>query len=296
MVEFFLSKYSKINRLTLIIGMALEGISLENHKRYSDLMNKYSNVQIYYKVKMPLTHIKLYEFLFEDSKRSFVGSANFSEAGLFNNEELLVESKSSYTSLFDEVLKKSLICTDNNIRKYIKLYEEVSEEIPLISQSVDSRVDFNNTTYPSNIQRSTVKNNSLVRSYKAARDAEFRIPIIYKDDSLAYRKGINAWVKKQDAYLEQSTNYIFSRHFPLDREFKVITEKNEMFTGTINSWTNNRLLLEPDIYTYLCARLGIKIGKPLSYEDLDNYGATEIWGEKIEEGIYFFDFSPRNNH
>lgn len=46
---------------------------------------------------------------------------------------------------------------------------------------------------------------------------------------------------------------------------------------------------------YLRQRLGIQSGKKITKEDLENYGRSDIGIALIGEGVYYFDFSKKNN-
>lgn len=90
MTERLLHDYPSLN-ITLYIGMTThEGLSMKNHEGFLNLTNQYGErIKIMYQITQPPTHIKLYSWIKDGSYYThFVGSANFSENGLFKLNEL----------------------------------------------------------------------------------------------------------------------------------------------------------------------------------------------------------------
>lgn len=293
-----IKKYPNI-RMNLFIGMALEGISYDDHKMYIALTKLCPTLKIYYKVNYPLNHIKLYSFFMNDnSTKNYIGSANFSEAGLLHNEELIIESSDNFQKLFKKIELKSLPINHEDIKKYITFYdkdnnlididEEDTEELSETSKVLDPSEENKNAPY-------TPPRKRLIRRFKYAHQADLKIPIILQENIQPNNRGINAWMRQQIPYLEQSTNYIFSRYFPLDTEFDIITDLEESLKGKINSVNDNRMMISPNIYEYLRRRLNLYEHREITIGDLVKYGTEEIWVEKLKDKQYFFDFSPKND-
>ncbi|MGO1432939.1 MAG: restriction endonuclease PLD domain-containing protein, partial [Ruoffia tabacinasalis] len=125
MTERLLHDYPSLN-ITLYIGMTTqhEGLSKKDHEGFLNLTNQYGErIKIMYQITQPPTHIKLYSWIKDGSYYThFVGSANFSENGLFKLNELMVESQQNFESLYLEQNKNSVPCTHPDIQKLITLY------------------------------------------------------------------------------------------------------------------------------------------------------------------------------
>lgn len=287
-------------KIRLFIGMALEGISRTDHDSYTKLMDKHSQLKIYYKIQYPLTHIKLYQFEMPDDRNvSYVGSANFSKAGFDHNQEILVKSEYNFTELFKEVLEGSLLCDEDTIFKYIIFYTEENdilmadpgEGYTIGNENIDKGTkDKGNLKYNSRSTDYIKYKNMRISRFKFAADADFKIPIMIEKDSFQDNKGINAWVRNQAPYLRQSNKYPFNQYFPLEEEFKILTDSGEVFTGQLTRGRSTQLELYPNIYGYIRSKLSLNEHRPIKYEDLMKSNLLEIWGSEIEKGIYYFDF------
>lgn len=280
--------------------MALEGLSIKDHKDYIDLMKRYEQLKIYYKIKYPLTHIKLYKFDFHNKKPiKYIGSANFSKSGFFHNQEILLKTEENFAELFNMIKDGSLLCTSDDIKRHIIFYEEDKKE-PLVNPKKKDKETLTKIR-PENDQLSTKPNNTyikykniIIKRFEYAADADFKIPIIIKNDKLQDDKGINAWIRNQTPYLRQSNKFPFTNYFPSKKEFKIITDTNEVLTGKLTEEKPTQLELYPNIYEYLKRKLSLIEHRPITYKDLSRNNLLEIWVTKIDEETYYFDFSPKN--
>jgi hypothetical protein len=107
-------------------------------------------------------------------------------------------------------------------------------------------------------------------------------------------KGINAWVRNQIPYLRQSNKFPFTEYFPLETEFKILTDTKEIFTGKLTQGKPTQMELYPNVYEYLRNKLSLNEHSPINYKDLMQNNLLEIWGSELEDGSYYFDFSPKN--
>lgn len=303
MVQQVLKDYPDL-KVKLYIGMALEGISINDHKKYIELMENYEQLNVYYKIKYPLTHIKLYEFeLLNKQSVKYIGSANFSKAGFLHNQELLLKTKENFDALFNEIDEASLLCTTDEIDKHIIFFNE--EKVDSIMASTDEKNEtpaegssaftdkYTNTKNKKN--NTYIKYNNLsIRRFKHAADADFRIPTILKHDIIQDDKGINAWVRNQTPYLRQYNKFPFTEYFPVDTEFTIITDKGEEFKGKLTEGKPTQLEIYPNVYEYFRKKLSITERRPIEYIELFENDLLEIWVTKMGEEIYYFDFSPKN--
>lgn len=290
-IEKIMELYPHLD-LNIYVGMAREGVSQENHVKYNQLMREYSGLRIYYKVYYPLTHIKLYQFIKNDNhKKAYVGSANFSEAGFFSNQELLVESNSNFEDLFNEIKNKSLLCTDSEVYTFVNFFDEDGEPISNIPEYIEESPK----VVEEKSKNSTEKNDKLrimrsLRRNLTSTNYDLKIPVMLESGKFNDNKGINAWARKQTPYLRQSNKYPFSNYFPTDREFTVIFEDGNIFEGNINTGKATELKMHPDFYMYLKNKLHIAEQRPITYEELKENNLLEIKVYKLENNEYFFKF------
>lgn len=300
-IKQVLTDYSHLT-INLYIGMALEGISLNDHKSFVELMDDFPQLNVFYKIKYPLTHIKLYQFEFSDKEFiKYVGSANFSKAGFNYNQEILLESIEDFSELFEGIDEASMLCTNEEIERFILFYNDKNDDIITNSQEKPNEVveEIPHETYRTPKQLSNNNTwiryrNLKIRRFSSLADADFRIPIIIKKDIFQEDKGINAWVRNEIPYLRQSNKFPFTDYFPLENEFKIVTDAKETFTGKLIQGKPTQMELYPNIYEYLKKKLALHEHRPIEYEDLLKNNLLEIWGAKISNDSYYFDFSPKN--
>lgn len=285
-------------KITLYIGMALEGISIHDHSEYMQLMENNPQLTVYYKIKYPLNHMKIYQFATNDhATKKFVGSANLSNAGFEYNQEILLQTDSDFTHLFKETHLKSMLCTDEKIKQHILFYDDekavnIPSSTPVVLKDDDQTDEKTNQggikeTY-------ALYKKFAIRSMKYASEADFIIPILLENDVFQMDKGINAWVRNQTPHLRQSPKYPFRQYFPINTEFNILTESGENLVGKLSKGKTTQLEIYPSIYEYLKRKLSLQEHRPIEYADLLQFDMVEIWGIKMDENQYYFDFSPKN--
>lgn len=293
-LEKVMSDFPKLN-IELYIGMVFEGISEENHKQYQAIMQANNNVQIYYQVSSMPNHMKLYEFYNDIDSLIFIGSANFSENGYFNQKEIMGQAIFNANELFEEQKHNSLLCIDKNIDKYINLFEEPNKEITYTFEEDDDELIKDNPQMKKERKRVTI--NHFLKRYKKDKSiigTEFNFIIVHSSviDINWDRSGINNWVLKREASIKQTTTKVeFKELFPLDSEFKIYTDDDYTFTAKIGGDFDREIYFKDvDIYNYFKLRIGLKEDRPISYEDLKEYNLSSAFFTRISEKEYFVEF------
>ena len=125
--------FPKLN-VDVYVGMALQGIAKENHEAYIKLTRK-GRIKVHYLVEKPLVHQKV--LLFHGRKGAL--------------------TENSVTPLFDDIIKKSLLVTDERVKELIPIIQDDQQESALNeskSRSSKKKLDeLKKTTevlYPSN--------------------------------------------------------------------------------------------------------------------------------------------------
>src|SRR5699024_9049402 len=88
LLEHIINEYPNL-WIELNIGMAREGITKNEHAKFKKLSSNY--VKVYYNTSNKYNHMKIYEFTNTEEKVYYTGSANFSDNGFIENEEILVQ-------------------------------------------------------------------------------------------------------------------------------------------------------------------------------------------------------------
>lgn len=311
MTERLLHDYPSLN-ITLYIGMTPhEGLSKKNHEGFLNLTMQFGErIKVMYQITHPPTHIKLYSWI-KDGRcyTHFVGSANFSENGLFKLNELMVENQQNFESLYLKQNKNSVPCTHPNIQKLITLYDDNTDTDPIIECDVDKELVtenddstyFRNDLGASNARQQTNEQSSsnwfnqqlayITQSHSNYYDI-IKIPVVFKNNWNNSRRGINNMFKAgQDNYLEQSNKYPFTNIFPYNTKLTFFTDDNEILEGRFDEDHDGRLYFYDDIYQYFANRLGVHEKRPISYFDLEKYNKDFVKIYKINDTEFLFDFS-----
>ncbi|WP_323707118.1 phospholipase D family protein [Mammaliicoccus vitulinus] len=284
--------------IELYIGMAQEGISYSSHKKYQELCFKYKKLQVFYQKNGKPTHIKIYQFYGVFSSDTYIGSANFSENGFMNNNELLIQSNEDFSILFNHQFKRSISCTDVDVEKYIKFYKEnledinaseyspsekhygnenIVEEYTKNNEELDNNISFNNkiTNFNKNFGIKVTSNGTT-------------LPIVTDKNAnqLWNKTGINSVLTNKKSHLIKSNMHSLKEEFQSE-EFKVIAYDGYIYNAKLGGKFNRELYIENWNFYYEIARI-IKLddGEPISEKKLEYLGFTSFYFEKKEENIY----------
>lgn len=292
--EKVLTEYPNLS-IDLYIGMTPHGISANHHYSFINLMKKYfGRLFVYYQVSHPATHTKLYSWYYQDCQiKNFGGSANFTHNGFEIYNEILIEIGNIESNIFMEQMKKSILATDKYVSESIFISptplvtDSIMIETPNINDGKDkSLLPVNNISQSSSPRSFIKKRYSLTRNQKIIGYQNFQIPILSSENIES--KAVNAWKRNQIPYLTESTNYQFSKFFPVETEMTFYTDDNKVFKGIIKADRSNRLIFKPDIYQYLRERLGITEKRPILQRDLEAANKFQVNIEKISELEYHF--------
>lgn len=293
--------------IILYLGMTPQGISQKNHEGYIRIMKEYrERVKVYYQIVKPATHIKLYSWHYANGrKRSFAGSANFTENGFIQYHEMLSEVSESVCQLFVEQEKLSLLCSDDRITDFIEIYpeeslscDENSGEIPNVKTESDKKVLHkidNIVSYleneDSNYQKKMLLKRYFIKNqFTVYDDSIFTIPVLNIGKS---RWGVNAWQRGGIPFLQERKGRLISNFLDVDSQYTFVTDDGVELHGQINSRRPERLVFEENIYKYFSTRLEIEEGQPISIDDLKRYGRQYVHIKIIDkkDRIALFDFS-----
>lgn len=192
-------------KLTLIIGMASQGITKLDYEEYLSLCREFDNITVKFQLEKPATHMKIYQWVNRGRPTDcYIGSANFSYSGFLKNNEIMSKLENDCLDLINQYQSISVDC----------LMEGLDENINLVSENIYTE-EFVELVDSSNFDQSLpklnkdrLKNNQLKR---------FVYDEYYTDVSLVFVNGLNRGLRnKMDSYIDIDKNLtFFNMHLPV---------------------------------------------------------------------------------
>ncbi|MCD8873946.1 NgoFVII family restriction endonuclease [Mammaliicoccus sciuri] len=278
--------------IDLYIGMSQEGISISSHLKYKELCEKYQKVNVFYQISGQPTHIKIYQFYGVFSSDTYIGSANFSENGFFNNNELLMLSNDDFTQLFNEQANKSMSCTNSEIEKYINFYQEPILETNENQENNNIQIDIEETKGEESINNKLTFDKKISNFNKRfgikSTNGGIVLPIV--TDKYANKKwdktGVNSVLVNKKSNLIKSNMHSLNDDFQSE-EFKVVTYDGQIYNAKLGGKFNRELYVEDWNFYYEIAKI-VKLddGEPISEKTLVEFGFSSFYFEKRDEKTY----------
>lgn len=257
--------------ISLLIGMAgLNGIPNSTHEGFKSLMKRpfpdgVESFVCSYICNGPPVHTKLYFWTASGNPTiAFAGSANFTQTAFSHKQkELLVECDPNQAiDYYSSLLGDSIYCN----------HAEVEEEITIIP--------------PAEIESGNTESVSLPLLTKRTGDVGAVSGLNW---------GQRAGRNKNQAYIPVPSYVARSGFFPLNETvFTVLTDDHKQLLVRIEQ-KNNKALTTPLsnalIGEYFRNRLGVAEGAKVTKADLIRYGRTDVSFLKIEDELFYMDFS-----
>lgn len=283
-VASILEKYEELV-LEVIVGMTShEGISKWNHEQFKEISRKYvGRVNISYQIERPGNHRKVYWWVKEKQieNKIFIGSANFTVNGFTNQNEILVEStQSNIDEVFEDL--STILCTESQVEQKIKLFEAIPFTYHLVNPSGEVEAK-------PVLQVGDVEYSDYVELELTGRGGEVQA-----------RAGLN-WGQREGRNADQAyisvPKGIHDQHpdfFPqLKKSFKIITDDNQIMV-CVMAQANRKAIQTKDnseLGRYFRSRLGLRSGEMIVKENLEQYGRNNIRIFKLEDDLFYMDFS-----
>lgn len=303
------------HKVTLIVGMAPLGISVKNHEEFKKICTSFPKIKVFYQTETPPTHMKIYQWYFGESPGvSFIGSANFSEAGFLGQNEILSPMIDIFSTLIEDILSRSVFCLDEEVLSRIPLFEDI-ESIKSSSEEFISRKPVNydmlllNRNYDDNVFKSKEKKTHnkvnlkkmLLNNLRLTPYNHITVELMLKDDPHWESKALNVWTRphntKSDSYINiERTNKLGETKwdfFSRNADIQVISDDDtQWIVRRAGEYGKELKVIEGiSFYEYFSHRLGITEERSLSYKDFYNYGRTNVDFYKLNENQYLLDFS-----
>lgn len=258
-------------KLTLIVGMAGgEGISTTDHEGFKSLVREYPKETIEsfkcsYLYKAAPVHSKLYIWLSGDKPiAAFAGSANFTQTAFSNRQREILTACDPYAAYdyFNSLIDDTIYCN----------HAEVEEVVTIIP--------------PKNIVCEDAEKVTL--SLLTQRTGDVGV-------TSGLNWGQRAHRNPNEAYIHIPAHVARSDFFPIDEAvFTVLTDDHRQLLlrveqggdKAITTPFSNALLGE-----YFRNRIGAPEGARITKADLERYGRTDVTFIKIEDELFYMDFS-----
>ena len=258
-------------KITLIVGMAgKQGISTTDHEGFKSLVSEcptehISSFECSYVYRGAPVHSKLYIWLKEGKPIcAFDGSANFTQTAFSNRQREIVSdcNPDLAYAYFGTLIDDTIYCNHAEVEEYV-------------TSSPPRDVVYDDAEH--------VTLSFLTR----------------RTNDVGNTSGLN-WGQRNrrnpnEAYIPLPADIARSVFFPLDETvFTVLTDDHHQLllrveqTGdkAITTPLSNALLGE-----YFRNRLGLAEGAKVTKSDLERYGRTDVTFTKIEDELFYMDFS-----
>lgn len=271
--------------LDIVVGMTShEGISRWQHIQCQQICQLFAGrAYISYQIERPGNHRKVYWWESEGSlpQKVFVGSANFSANAFKEQRELLVEAtEENIEEVFEDL--STILCTEVQVEKKINIF------------------DVDVTNYQIMKDDGEIEQKKVVNINGQHFTDYVELPLTGRGGEVQAKAGLN-WGQRagrdpNQAYIAVSgkiheNNPTFFP--PLAEPFCMITDDNRVL-DCVMAQANRKGLhtkVNRDLGVYFRSRLGVASGNMVVKEDLVKYGRQSVTIFKLEEDLYYMDFS-----
>ena len=258
-------------KITLLVGMAGEqGIPTTDHEGFKTLMyespsESITSFECSYIYQGAPVHSKLYIWLSEDHPLyAFAGSANFTQTAFSNRQREVMSAcdpELAY-AYFNTLIDDTIYCNHAEVEEYVTI-------IP-----------------PRDI------------AYENAEQVTLSF-LTRRTNDVGKTSGLN-WGQRDrrnrnEAYIPMPASIARSGFFPLDETvFTVLTDDHRQLLLRVEQAGNKAIttpLSNALLGEYFRNRLGVAEGAKVTKDDLERYGRTDVTFTKIEDELFYMDFS-----
>ena len=251
--------------------MAQQGIKKNDHDIYLKL-SKESSFNLYYQVAGKDTHMKLFEIEYFNHKETYVGSANFSFSGMFEQNELMTLVDSVCDSLFLDQFNRSIEVSDPKVVGLLLDCDEDYTGTDDISITDENQVRYSRICKPYTI---SFRRNSVFLS-------KFQVPLV--TDTL----NCKIYNKDGKTIICFPSSFRVRTKFPINKRISLFYENIELqclvygkFNGKLQF--ENRKLEEILMEKFQCSL-------DMLEQRLLTLGASNLLFERINETEYIISF------
>lgn len=280
-------------QIKLIVGMCgQDGLSESNHKGFQQVMqNDFAdNFECSYLVNTIPVHSKVYAWYRDDAPVcAFTGSANYTQKafGKYQGEAMTASDPVKGLAYFNQLVPKTIYCVHPEAEDFVQIYNTKYFARKLREVAQEENQDIATPTIPTLAGLETVRVSLL--DFKHGNLVPTRSGLNWGQRPELRREPNQAYIHLPSSIYRTSFFPPKTVHFTVltdDGKPLICTRAQEKYGKAIETPQNNSLIGE-----YFRNRLGVANGAPITLEDLQRYGRTDVDFYKIDEETYYMDFS-----
>ena len=272
-LKFFVDEFPNIP-IEVYIGMSQLGIKKSDHEVYQ-MLSQASNFYLYYQIVGNNTHIKLFEIEYYDHIETYVGSANFSASGMFEQNEVMTFVDSNNDSLFLKQFNQSVAVSDQRATELLLDDNETyigTDDLSITEKKLDQYRRMCNP-YTVSFRRNSIFLN------------KFKVPLVTET--------LNCKIHNKDGktIIRFPSSFRARTKFPIDKNISLFYENMELQCAIDGKFNSELQFENQNLAEILLSKL--RCSFDLLEEELIAYGASDILFERINETEYIISFKIR---
>lgn len=281
-MEQLCKRKSKAIDISIIVGMtSYDGISIPVHKGFLSLHNMFSSKSVNsfscnYITENPAEHSNLYIWMKDEQPEiAFTGSADFTQSAFISSRREIMANCSPYEAYnyYIDAESRSCFCNHSEIDDMIIIHNNhpiLDNETALLGGISCGSIN--------SVQLSLLTNKGIVAETSGL--------------NWGQRKGRN----HNEAYIRIPIQIAKQNFFPTNTHFMAMTDDGHNLILRVEQ-QNNKALTTPLnnslLGEYFRKRLGLANGQLITKSHLEKYGRTDVIFAKIDNELFYIDFSPR---
>lgn len=278
-------------KINLYIGMTHQGIPYHDFFEFLNLCSKYSNINIFYQIKGSPTHMKVLEFSSTSDRKTFVGSANFSEAGFLNHREVMAQVKYDIQGKVKEQNALSLHCMNENILNYISLIDKELdyefEKLERFEHEIGERENRFKEIHEC-VKSFNRKHNINLDGEKSGSLVYLSLPIILNNENngswkeLGVNTQIGGYINNSNLQRKKMVEFFKRNH-----SFTVKTLHNKKTSAELRGAFGKELYFyDFDLNEYIHLLMGKPKNIIITNKDLKEFGYDSLFFKKIRDNEF----------
>ncbi|RIM90062.1 NgoFVII family restriction endonuclease [Staphylococcus xylosus] len=275
--------------ITLYIGMTHQGLPYNDFFAFLNICSKYPKVNVFYQIEGAPTHMKVLEFSNAFDRKTFVGSANFSEAGFLNHREVMAQVEYNIQEKVREQDRLSLHCMDVNVLNYISLIkEELSNEVEKLER-FENGIERSKNRFKEihdYVKSFNLKNDINLNGERNGNLVYLSLPIILNNEAsksiVVANNPTNGYISNSNLQRKKMVEFFKRGH-----SFKVKTLHNkEMEAELRGSFGKELYFYDFDLNGYIHLLMGKPKNKIITNADLLEFGYDSLFFKKISDNEF----------
>lgn len=279
-----IKRTSRQIQISLVVGMVpYEGISTSVHNGFLDIIRgdlpwEVKKIECSYVYEMPAVHSNIYIWDTDGHPEiAYTGSAEFVQRSFVGSQcqDLMMRyNPNEAMDFYQSITDRCIYASHSEIEEYVTIRQ---------TQAI---FDHENVKNDVSAVNETIRLSLLTRNG-------------YPGTCSGLNWGQRAGRNPNQAYIPLPQTIAKSGFFPLERRhFFVMTDDRKSLIMRVEQ-QNNKAITTPSnnslLGEYFRNRLGLSYGARVTREDLFRYGRSDVLFTKLEEDLFYMDFSSPGN-